>query len=59
MVLIVKINQHWRELTAYSVVSEVHRKRLRDLSKRNEEPFSDFEEKKLMMMSKAYEKRAK
>ena len=28
--------------TAYSVVSEVHRKRFRNLSKRNEESFSDF-----------------
>ena len=29
-------------LTAYSVVSEVHRKRFCNLSKRNEETFSDF-----------------
>ena len=29
-------------LTAYAVVSKVHRKTFRNLSKRNEETFSDF-----------------
>ena len=54
-------------LTAYSVVSEVHRKKFCNLSKRNEETFSDFgfllsnhckrwtREKTLMLMSNVYE----